>query len=65
VPPGKGELFLKGLRCFTDKCALEKRNFVPGQQWSVTAPKSPDTPQLREKQVKRTLRAAGGGNFLT
>jgi small subunit ribosomal protein S4 len=25
------KLFLKGLRCFTDKCAIEKRNFVPGQ----------------------------------
>ena len=25
------KLFLKGLRCFTEKCAIEKRNFVPGQ----------------------------------
>jgi ribosomal protein S4 len=25
------KLYLKGLRCFTEKCAIEKRNFVPGQ----------------------------------
>ena len=25
------KLFLKGERCYTEKCAIEKRNFVPGQ----------------------------------
>jgi small subunit ribosomal protein S4 len=25
------KLFLKGTRCFSDKCAIEKRNFAPGQ----------------------------------
>jgi small subunit ribosomal protein S4 len=25
------KLFLKGEKCFTDKCAIEKRNFPPGQ----------------------------------
>jgi len=25
------KLFLKGDRCFTEKCAIEKRNYVPGQ----------------------------------
>ena len=25
------KLFLKGERCHTEKCAIEKRNFVPGQ----------------------------------
>ena len=25
------KLFLKGERCYTDKCAIEKRNFAPGQ----------------------------------
>lgn len=25
------KLFLKGRRCFTEKCAIEKRNFVPGE----------------------------------
>ena len=26
-----GKLFLKGQRCFTDKCAVEKRNYAPGE----------------------------------
>ena len=25
------KLFLKGERCYTEKCAIEKRNFAPGQ----------------------------------
>jgi len=25
------KLFLKGAKCFTDKCPIEKRNFAPGQ----------------------------------
>ncbi|MEY4951312.1 MAG: hypothetical protein RL698_3523, partial [Pseudomonadota bacterium] len=25
------KLFLKGERCFTDKCAIERRNYPPGQ----------------------------------
>ena len=25
------KLFLKGERCFTEKCAIEKRNYAPGQ----------------------------------
>src|SRR5881392_1574707 len=25
------KLFLKGARCFTDKCAIERRNYPPGQ----------------------------------
>ena len=50
------KLFLKGLRCFTEKCAIEKRNFVPGQHGQARRPKiAGDGLQLREKQkVKRT-----------
>ena len=50
------KLFLKGLRCFTEKCAIEKRNFVPGQHGqSRRAKASGYGIQLREKQkVKRT-----------
>ena len=33
------KLFLKGLRCFTEKCAIEKRNFVPGQHGQARRPK--------------------------
>jgi small subunit ribosomal protein S4 len=49
-------LFLKGLRCFTEKCAIEKRNFVPGQHGQARRPKIAGYGlQLREKQkVKRT-----------
>jgi small subunit ribosomal protein S4 len=50
------KLFLKGLRCFTEKCAVEKRNFVPGQHGQARRPKIAGYGlQLREKQkVKRT-----------
>ena len=51
------KLYLKGLRCFTEKCAIEKRNFVPGQHGQSRRPKklAGYGLQLREKQkVKRT-----------
>ena len=50
------KLFLKGLRCFTEKCAIEKRNFVPGQHGQARRAKMVGYGvQLREKQkVKRT-----------
>jgi small subunit ribosomal protein S4 len=50
------KLFLKGLRCFTEKCEIEKRNFVPGQHGQSRRPKLAGYGlQLREKQkVKRT-----------
>ena len=50
------KLFLKGLRCFTDKCAIERRNFVPGQHGQSRRPKLAGYGlQLREKQkAKRT-----------
>ncbi|HEY0703708.1 MAG TPA: 30S ribosomal protein S4 [Candidatus Acidoferrales bacterium] len=50
------KLFLKGLRCFTEKCAIEKRNFVPGQHGQARKAKMVGYGvQLREKQkVKRT-----------
>jgi small subunit ribosomal protein S4 len=42
---------LKGLRCFTEKCAIEKRNFVPGQHGQSRRPKVAGYGlQLREKQ---------------
>ena len=49
------KLFLKGLRCFTEKCAIEKRNFVPGQHGQSRRAKVVGYGlQLREKQkVKR------------
>ncbi len=45
------KLFLKGLRCFTEKCAIEKRNFVPGQHGQSRRAKVVGYGlQLREKQ---------------
>src|SRR5579863_1072953 len=49
------KLFLKGERCHTEKCAIEKRNFVPGQHGKDRKAKIVGYGlQLREKQkVKR------------
>ncbi len=49
------KLFLKGDRCFTDKCALERRNYAPGQHGHGRAKVTDYGTQLREKQkIKRT-----------
>jgi small subunit ribosomal protein S4 len=50
------KLFLKGERCYTDKCAIEKRNVPPGQHGRARKQKMVGYGiQLREKQkVKRT-----------
>jgi small subunit ribosomal protein S4 len=50
------KLFLKGERCYTDKCAIEKRNLPPGQHGRARRQKIVGYGiQLREKQkVKRT-----------
>ncbi|MCL2539999.1 MAG: 30S ribosomal protein S4 [Firmicutes bacterium] len=50
------KLFLKGDRCVTSKCAIEKRPMVPGQHGAAAVKKKPTgySLQLREKQkVKR------------
>ena len=49
------KLFLKGDRCFTDKCSIERRNYAPGQHGQGRIKVSDYGTQLREKQrVKRT-----------
>jgi len=49
------KLFLKGDRCFTDKCAVERRNYAPGQHGQGRIKVSDYGTQLREKQrLKRT-----------
>ncbi len=51
-----GKLFLKGQRCLTDKCAIEKRNFPPGQHGKARRRKVVGYGlQLREKQKVRRL----------
>lgn len=50
------KLFLKGQRCLTDKCAIEKRNFAPGQHGKSRRPKLVGYGlQLREKQKVRRI----------
>jgi len=49
------KLFLKGDRCFSDKCAVERRNYPPGQH-GQGRPKHTDYGiQLREKQKVRRI----------
>ena len=48
------KLFLKGDRCFKDKCAIERRNYAPGQHGRRRSKVLGYGIQLREKQkVKR------------
>ena len=48
------KLFLKGDRCFSDKCSIERRNYPPGQHGQARPRFSDYGVQLREKQkVKR------------
>jgi len=51
------KLFLKGTRCYTEKCPIERRNYAPGQHGPASARRrkaSDYAQQLREKQkVKR------------
>jgi small subunit ribosomal protein S4 len=47
------KLFLKGEKCFTDKCAIERRNYPPGQHGQKNTRLSGYGVQLREKQKLR------------
>lgn len=49
------ELNLKGERCFTDKCALKRRNYAPGQHGQARPKVSNYGVQLREKQKVRRI----------
>ena len=50
------KLFLKGARCFSDKCAIEKRNFPPGQHGQSRKAKIVGYGlQLREKQKAKRI----------
>ncbi len=49
------KLFLKGDRCYTDKCAYDRRPYAPGQHGRARKKLSDYAVQLREKQkVRRT-----------
>ncbi len=50
------KLFLKGEKCFTDKCAIERRSYAPGQHGQKSGQRlSGYGVQLREKQKIRRL----------
>jgi small subunit ribosomal protein S4 len=50
-----GKLFLKGDRCFSDKCSYDKREYAPGEHKGIRRKLSEYGEQLREKQkLKRT-----------
>ena len=44
------KLFLKGERCYSSKCAIERRNYAPGQHGQARKKQSDYGNQLREKQ---------------
>jgi small subunit ribosomal protein S4 len=50
------KLFLKGEKCFTDKCAIERRSYAPGQHGQKSGSRLSDFgKQLREKQKLRRV----------
>ena len=49
------KLFLKGEKCFTDKCAIERRSYAPGQHGQKSVRISDFGRQLREKQKIRRI----------
>jgi small subunit ribosomal protein S4 len=50
------KLFLKGERCYTDKCAIERRSYPPGQHGQGRGKKATEySVQLREKQKLRRI----------
>ena len=49
------ELYLKGERCYTDKCAIKRRNYPPGQHGQGRPKVSNYGVQLREKQKVRRI----------
>jgi len=58
------KLFLKGPKCFTDKCPIEKRNFAPGQHGKDRKAKVVGYGlQLREKQKAKRIYFTQEGQF--
>ena len=49
------KLFLKGSRCYSDKCSVSRRNYAPGQHGQKKAKLSEYRTQLREKQKTKAF----------
>ena len=60
----KLKLFLKGDRCYSDKCSFERRSFAPGHHGQARLRKMSDyATQLREKQKVRRMYGMLEGQF--
>ncbi|MFN8543043.1 MAG: 30S ribosomal protein S4 [Candidatus Binatia bacterium] len=57
------KLFLKGERCYTDKCSIERRNYPPGEHGQGRPKFSEYAVQLREKQKIRRIYGVLEGQF--
>jgi len=57
------KLFLKGERCYTDKCAIEKRNYPPGVHVDTKGKTLEYGIRLREKQKMRKIYGLGEKQF--
>lgn len=57
------KIFLKGERCYTDKCAIERRNYPPGQHGQGRIKFSEYSLQLREKQKLKRMYGLLEGQF--
>ena len=57
------KLFLKGSRCYKDKCSISRRNYAPGQNGQKRKKLSEYGTQLREKQKTKSFYGVGEKQF--
>ena len=57
------KLFLKGSRCYSDKCSVTRRNYAPGQHGQKRTKLSEYGTQLREKQKTKSFYGVGERQF--
>lgn len=57
------KLFLKGVRCYTDKCSFERRPYPPGQHGQARVKMSDYKIRLREKQKVKRIYGIGERQF--
>ena len=57
------KLFLKGSRCYSDKCSITRRNYAPGQNGQKKIKISEYGTQLREKQKTKAFYGVGEKQF--
>ena len=57
------KLFLKGSRCYSDKCSITRRNYAPGQNGQKKSKISEYGTQLREKQKTKAFYGVGEKQF--